>query len=72
MPAKFAGGSGREAMALLADPVLLLRYKAEWDVWLEELPLLARAPEAAGGACCGVARFSRTTTGSGSGSWCCV
>ena len=30
VPTKFAGGSGEEAMALLADPVLLLRHKAEW------------------------------------------
>lgn len=36
-------------MALLADPVLLLRYKAEWDVWLKELPQLARAPASPNG-----------------------
>lgn len=43
VPTKFAGGSGEEAMALLADPVLLLRHKAEWDVWLQNLPQLVRA-----------------------------
>lgn len=43
VPTKFAGGGGEEAMALLADPVLLLRHKAEWSLWLQALPQRARA-----------------------------
>ena len=42
IPTKFAGGSGEEAMTLLADPILLLQYKAEWDTWLKALPRLTR------------------------------
>ena len=41
LQAKFAH-KGEAAIALLSDPILVLRYKAEWEAWLANLPAAVR------------------------------
>ena len=47
--AKFQSGLGDGALELLADPVLLTRYKDEWDAWWAGLPAEGRAASVAAG-----------------------
>jgi len=42
LPAKFPTG-GEGAVGLVADPIKLMSYKAEWDAWLENAPQAVRS-----------------------------